>query len=156
MLLLIKIHELEVNIMYKETILKVLIVVIITSIFYYNFEKEAEKPKPSRNNSNYNQDANYKPQNHYDEAPNELSDKDSELVIIQYCKEIVREKCHLSSSVSFPYSSGWIIKEKETDNIFVDTYSVSSYYEVSDTKVFFTIDIILNDGIISYKNLQTY
>lgn len=134
--------------MYKETIIKLLFTVLIIGIIFSNMEKKAEKRKEEHNNKNYSY-SNSSYNNNYS------SKTDDELAIKMYVKDIVKEKLKSPSTANFPSYSTWNVSKSG------NTYSVSSYVDAengfgAEIRTYFSVDVTISDGMMSYSNFKAY
>ena len=129
--------------MYKNTIIKVLIAILIIGFIFYNIEKTAEKRK-DENTNNYNY------------SNSKYSEDEIKLIIKMYVEDIIKEKLKSPSTAKFPSLSDWSIYEKS-----YNTYSVSSYVDAengfgSEVRTYFSLTVTIDNGILNYSDLQTY
>lgn len=132
--------------MYKETIIKLLFAVLIIGIIFSNMEKKAEKHKEEQNNKNYS----------YSNSSNSNSSKsDDELAIKMYVKDVVKGKLKSPSTAKFPSYSEWSVSKSD------NTYTVSSHVDAengfgAEIRTYFSVDVTVKDGMLSYSNFQAY
>ena len=128
--------------MYKSTIIKALIFMLITGFIFYNMEKNAEKEE--------NKEYNYS----HSHSNSKYSEDETELMIKMYAEDIIKEKLKSPSTAKFPSLSNWSIYESS-----YNTYSVSSYVDAengfgAEIRTYFSLTVTTNNGTMSYSDLQ--
>ena len=68
---------------------------------------------------------------------------------------IVKEKLKSPSTANFPSYSTWNVSKSG------NTYSVSSYVDAengfgAEIRTYFSVDVTVKDGMLSYSNFQAY
>lgn len=126
--------------MYKNTIIKVLIAVLIIGFIFYNIEKTVEKRK-DENINNYNY------------SNSKYSEDKTKLIIKMYVEDIIKEKLKSPSTAKFPSLSDWSICEKS-----YNTYSVSSYVDAengfgAEIRTYFSLTVTTDNEILDYSDL---
>lgn len=126
--------------MYKNTIIKVLIAILIIGFIFYNIEKTAEKRK-DENTNNYNY------------SNSKYSEDKTKLIIKMYVEDIIKEKLKSPSTAKFPSLSDWSIYEKS-----YNTYSVSSYVDAengfgAEIRTYFSLTVTTDNEILDYSDL---
>lgn len=83
------------------------------------------------------------------------SKSDDELAIKMYVKDVVKGKLKSPSTAKFPSYSEWSVSKSD------NTYTVSSYVDAengfgAEIRTYFSVDVTVKDGMLSYSNFQAY
>lgn len=130
--------------MYKNTIIKALIFMLITGVIFYNMEKNAEKEE----NKEYNYSHSHSNSN------SKYSEDETKLMIKMYVEDVIKEKLKSPSTAKFPSLSSWSIYESS-----YNTYSVNSYVDAenefgAEIRTYFSLTVTTDNGMMNYSDLQ--